>query len=76
MSVTPDTILRVLDERETNRQSRRRAWAMVSVSKEHSMQVALTLTPKNLSGSYIATPFVASYIIDNKEMKATAEDLF
>jgi hypothetical protein len=49
---------------------------LVSVSKEHSMQVALTLTPKNRSGSYIATPFAASYIADNKEMKATAGDLF
>jgi hypothetical protein len=48
----------------------------VNVSKEHSMQVALTLTPKNRSGPYIATPFVASYITDNKEMKATAGDLF
>jgi hypothetical protein len=28
--------------------------ALVSVSKEHSMQVALTLTPKNRVGSYIA----------------------
>jgi hypothetical protein len=49
---------------------------LVSGSKEHSMQVALTLTPKNRSGSYIATLFVASYIADNKEMKATAGDLF